>query len=151
MKFLNNLSVNFLGTKKWQLTSSLSFEFEGDDVLMAALQEYGLGDDFATNLIGNGILIVPVNFVTDLASIPRACWALIAPWDVARAAVVHDLLYKRLRVLKQEGLSSKDVNRLREVADHIFLMGMQASKPPVPDWKIIACHKAVRTFGRFVI
>ena len=29
---------------------------------------------------------------TDLASIPRAGWALVAPWDVARAAIIHDIL-----------------------------------------------------------
>ena len=28
---------------------------------------------------------------TDLASVPRIAWAVIAPWDVARAAVIHKI------------------------------------------------------------
>ena len=42
-------------------------------------------------------ITVGKGFVTDLASVPRAAGAIMAPWDVARAAIIHDLLYKKIR------------------------------------------------------
>ena len=42
------------------------------------------------------IITIPKKYVTDMASVPRGCWAFIAPFDVARAAVVHDILYEKI-------------------------------------------------------
>lgn len=42
----------------------------------------------------DGLIEVPKGFVTDLASIPRALWAILPPWErYGPAAVVHDWLY----------------------------------------------------------
>jgi hypothetical protein len=38
-------------------------------------------------------LIVPVDFETDLASIPRLLWSFISPFDLGAAVVPHDWLY----------------------------------------------------------
>ena len=45
---------------------------------------------------GHGIdITIPKGFVTDLASIPRALWRLIAPFELSLTApIVHDLLYR---------------------------------------------------------
>jgi hypothetical protein len=49
-------------------------------------------------------------FVTDLASVPRAIWWLISPWDIARAAIIHDLLYKRIREYRADNENIDDPN-----------------------------------------
>ena len=41
-------------------------------------------------------VVVPVNFITDLASVPRPLWNIIPPWDnyIKDAAVCHDRMYE---------------------------------------------------------
>jgi Protein of unknown function (DUF1353) len=39
-------------------------------------------------------IVVPKGFVSDLASIPRALWFLVAPWDIALESLFHDQLYR---------------------------------------------------------
>ena len=107
------------------------------------------------------IVTIPKGYVTDMASVPRGCWAFIAPFDVARAAVVHDILYEKINTqykIVNESAAAEDgpVNKkerevYREIADHIFLEGMNASEPPVPSWKKYAAYWAVRMFGRWAI
>jgi Protein of unknown function (DUF1353) len=59
---------------------------------------------------------VPVGFVTDFASIPRAFWSLLRPdGDYAYAAVIHDYLYWN------QALS-------REQSDLVFKFAMQDFK-----------------------
>jgi len=59
---------------------------------------------------------VPLGFVTDFASIPRAFWSLLRPdGDYAYAAVIHDYLYWN------QALS-------REQSDLIFKLAMQDFK-----------------------
>ena len=97
----------------------------------------------------------------DMASVPRGCWAFIAPLDVARAAVVHDILYEKINTqykivnesaAAEEGpATKKEREAYREIADHVFLEGMNASEPPVPAWKKYAAYYAVRVFGRWAI
>lgn len=55
-------------------------------------------------------ITVPINFITDMASIPRPLWTLYPPWGkYGPAAILHDWLYW------QQSLTGK-----REVADQIF-------------------------------
>ena len=95
---------------------------------------------------------------TDLASTPRILWNLISPWDVARAAVIHDHLYASLRKFYKENIresdselkkevSKKQWSKAREVADNVFLRGMHAAEPEVPCWKKYSAFHAVRVFG----
>ena len=107
--------------------------------------------------ITNNTIIVGKGFVTDLASVPRAAWAIIAPWDVARAAIIHDLLYKKIRSYRwsMKDHSKKEDKKLvknaKETADKVFLMGMKDADPKVPNWKIYCAWKAVDLFGRWSI
>ena len=99
------------------------------------------------------VVSVPKGYITDLASVPRFCWAFIAPFDVARAAVVHDILYEKINTAyKGEKILTKhDRERYRKVADDVFKEGMESAVPPVPKWKIWAAYNAVRVFGRWAI
>ena len=107
------------------------------------------------------IVTIPKGYVTDMASVPRGCWAFIAPFDVARAAVVHDILYEKIntqyKIVNESAAAEdgpatkKERETYREIADHVFLEGMNASEPPVPAWKKYAAYYAVRVFGRWAI
>ena len=87
-KFNNKIESEFNPPRKWILSRMLTYtnpEMDDD-----ALERVGVE-------VKGSKITVKKDFVTDLASVPRVCWAFIAPWDVARAAIVHDLLYKRIR------------------------------------------------------
>ena len=107
------------------------------------------------------IITIPKSYVTDMASVPRGCWTFIAPFDVARAAVVHDILYEKINTqykivnesaAAEDGPATKKEREVyRKIADDVFLEGMNASEPPVPAWKKYAAYYAVRVFGRWAI
>ena len=79
------------------------------------------------------VIVVPENFVTDFASVPRMLWALIPPWGMyGKAAVVHDFLYESHQFS-------------RKISDEIFLEAMEELN--VPLWKRRAMYRAVRLFG----
>ena len=87
-KFNDKIEAEFNPPRKWILSRMLTYtnvEIDED-----ALERVGVK-------VKGSKIIVKKDFVTDLASVPRICWAFIAPWDVARAAIIHDLLYKRIR------------------------------------------------------
>jgi hypothetical protein len=80
-------------------------------------------------------VVVPAGFVTDMASVPRALWWLMPPWDrYGPAAIVHDLDYRQQWVSRAE-------------ADALFLAGMAALKVPGPRRWVI--YLALRLFGGF--
>ena len=79
-------------------------------------------------------ITVPAGFVTDLASVPRALWAVFPPhgkW--AKAAIVHDYLYV-------EAIGT------RRWADSVFAEAMAVLG--VPTWRRRVMHAAVRIGGR---
>jgi hypothetical protein len=79
-------------------------------------------------------VVVPMGFVTDLASIPRVFWQALRPEGrYAYAAVVHDYLYWTQK-------------RLREEADQIFKIAMEDSK--VKPAIIGTVYQGVRRFGQ---
>lgn len=48
-------------------------------------------------------IVVPIGFITDLASIPRCLWSILPPHDYyAKAAILHDYLYKEAIGTKKE-------------------------------------------------
>lgn len=84
--------------------------------------------------VGHIQVTVPEGFVTDLASVPRILWPLMAASGPhQRAAIVHDWLYQ----------SVTDVSRF--LADALFRDLMAALN--VPAWRRIAAYYAVRAFG----
>jgi hypothetical protein len=151
-KFNGKIAAEFNPPRKWVLTRALSYKNEEID--SAALGKVGVK-------VTSDRVSVPKGFVTDLASVPRGIWWLIAPWDIARAAVIHDLLYKRIRQYRAEEGDlddNKNANMIvwnyksaKKAADDVFLMGMKDAEPAVAKWKIYSAYNAVRLFGRWSI
>ncbi len=81
----------------------------------------------------------PRGFVTDLASIPRLFWSVLAPDDqYAYAAVIHDWLYWSGQHRGQA--------LLRRDADAIMVAAMRELQ--VSEWKIEAIDLALNHFGQ---
>ena len=142
-KFNNKVTAEFHPPRKWILERLLSYK--NDDIDNEALEAVGVGGKENEIRCTKG-------FVTDLASVPRAIWWLIAPWDIARAAIIHDLLYKKIRVYRANGGNDKKVIcAAKKAADKVFLMAMKDAEPSVPKWKIYSAYYAVVLFGRWSI
>lgn len=56
--------------------------------------DFELGTHFMV-MVDEKIYVVPKDFITDLASVPRPMWAFYPPNDTRtiRAAIIHDYLY----------------------------------------------------------
>ena len=143
-KFNNKISAEYNPPRKWILERALSYT--NPDIDEDALERVGVS-------VKGSRISVKKGFVTDLASVPRICWAFIAPWDVARAAIIHDLLYKRIRQYRADALvEDKDViKEAKKASDDVFHMAMKDAEPSVSGWKIAAAYYAVRMFGRWSI
>ena len=147
-KFHNLLDAKFNPPRNWTLDTPLKFDSdtlsdEGRDLLKYC----------GVRVTNKNVVSVPKGYITDLASVPRFCWAFIAPFDVARAAVVHDILYEKINTAyKGEKILTKhDREKYRKGADDVFKERMESAVPPVPKWKIWAAYNAVRVFGRWAI
>ena len=144
-KFNGKISAEFTPPKTWELERALSFqtaELTEDEI--ACLQEVG------ANINGAGRTTCKKGMKTDLASVPRIVWNIIAPWDVARAAVIHDHLYAVLRKYYNSFSMDKEVwKRARALSDKIFLLGMDSAEPSVSGWKKKSAYYSVRLFGRW--
>ena len=150
-QFNKLLDATFHPPRKWVLNSSLSYdcdELTEEDIEI--LKSVGV------KVTKKGKVTVPKGFVTDMASVPRICWAFIAPFDVARAAVIHDLLYKNIRQyrwtwreddIREPKLELEIIFRAKEISDKIFLCAMNDSEPEVPSYKKNPAYWAVKVFG----
>ena len=140
--------AEFNPPRKWALGRDLSYTTEdltADEI--KALKGVGVKVKKEKD---SHTITVPTGFVTDLASVPRAMWWAIAPFDVARAAIIHDLLYKNIRQYrwKKKDKEDKDLIKAAKVAaDKVFLLGMKDADPKVAGWKIYSSWKAVDLFG----
>ena len=151
-KFNNKISAEFHPPKKWILERALSYQ--NDDMEASKLEAVGVNCPASRITCKKG-------FVTDLASVPRAIWWLISPWDIARAAIIHDLLYKRIREYRAEegdldahpAPNSVVINyrSAKKASDNVFLMAMKDASPSVPKWKMYAAYYAVVLCGRWSI
>ena len=112
-RFLTKLSVKRVDpdSEDWELTSELAF----------------------SSAVLDRLIIVPIGFVTDFASVPRLPFAFLLFGAVAQeAAVVHDFLYST-------GACS------RKLADEVF---SEASKAcGVSGWRRGPMWLGVRLFG----
>jgi len=148
-QFNNKIMAEFNPPRKWTLGRDLSYttnELSVDEI--KALKGVGIKVKRETNKTET--ITVPKGFVTDLASVPRAMWWLIAPFDVARAAIIHDLLYKVIRQYRWKKKDKEDkalVKEAKVAADKVFLLGMQDADPKIPGYKIYLSWKAVDLFG----
>ena len=151
-KFNDKIEAEFDPPCKWILSRALSYQWNYDDgVDEKSLKEIGL-------YINQHEIVVDEGFVTDLASVPRICWTFVAPWDVARAAIIHDLLYKRIRQYRAKCSKTlknyedpKIISAAKKASDNIFHMAMKDAEPSVAGWKIAAANYSVRMFGRWSI
>ena len=109
-KFTNKILAEFQPPKKWKLGRDLTYtttDLYANEV--KALKDVGV--EIVRNTNKTESITVPSGFITDLASTPRILWNVIAPFDVARAAIVHDLLYKAIRKYRwTKGLMKKIKN-----------------------------------------
>lgn len=149
-KFNDKISAEFHPPRKWILERALSYT--NADLDVDSLKEIGV------QVTKDGKITCKKGFVTDLASVPRICWMLIAPWDIARAAIIHDLLYKRIRQyrakLDKNNLQYDEISAYKTAkkeADKVFLAAMKDADPSVPKWKIYSAYYSVVLFGRWSI
>ena len=142
-KFNGKISAEFTPPKTWALNRALSFQTdELTESEIECLKEVG------ANINEAGKVTCKKNMVTDLASVPRIVWNVIAPWDVARAAVIHDHLYAVLRAYyHSEGMDKETWKRARALSDKVFLLGMNSAEPSVWRFKKYSAYWSVRLFG----
>jgi hypothetical protein len=153
-KFTSKILAEFQPPKKWKLGRDLVYttsDLYANEV--KALKDVGVAVVRDTNKTET--ITVPSGFITDLASTPRILWNVIAPFDVARAAIVHDLLYKSIRQYRwKKGLIEEDkelIENAKKASDKVFLLAMKDASPKVSGWKIYSAWKAVDLFGRWSI
>ena len=153
-KFTSKILAEFQPPKKWKLGRDLVYttsDLYANEV--KALKDVGVAVVRDTNKTET--ITVPSGFITDLASTPRILWNVIAPFDVARAAIVHDLLYKSIRQYRwKKGLIEEDkelIENAKKASDKVFLLAMKDAEPKVSGWKIYSAWKAVDLFGRWSI
>jgi len=155
-QFNAKILAEFQPPRKWKLGRDLTYtttKLMGDEI--KSLQDIGVDVKRDTDISPEASITVPTDFMTDLASTPRLLWAFIAPFDVARAAIVHDLLYKSIRQYRwQKGTIEEDkklIKKAKVVADKVFHLAMKDADPKVSGWKIYSAWKAVDLFGRWSI
>ena len=147
--FNNKIVAEFTPPKTWDLEEDLSFETDTINIDYILLLEQITANIEDTGK-GSGNITAKKGMKTDLASVPRICWVVISPWDVARAAIIHDHLYAALRSYCDEEDYSSDIwKKGKDLSDTIFLLGMKSADPKVPAWKIYPAYWAVRLFGRW--
>ena len=141
--------AEFNPPRKWVLGRDLSYttkDLSVEDI--KALKGVGVKVKRDTNKTET--IKVPTGFVTDLASVPRALWWAIAPFDVARAAIIHDLLYKNIRQYRWKMKDKEDkelIKQAKVASDKVFLLAMRDAEPKIAGWKIYSSWKAVDLFG----
>ena len=119
-RFLSPLRTEKLGAQRWILTDDLVFESK----------------------VLRGRFIAPRGFQTDLASIPRALWAICPKVDVYdAAAVIHDAAYGNALTT----FSGYRVFLIKTLADDLFYEACRVEG--VSAFRARLMHWAVSTFG----
>ena len=124
-KFNGKIHAEFTPPNTWVLEHDLSFQTDNfTKEESEILKEVGANITIGSLTVDDCQITCDAGMKTDLASVPRIAWAVIAPWDVARAAVIHDHLYSTLRKYYHSKLMNKskwliqrcknDRNRLRQ-------------------------------------
>jgi hypothetical protein len=103
-RFLEPLQLEYIDGRKWKVLKAFEYLTQQSE-----------------------LVVVPVGFVTDFASIPKVLWNVLPPTgSYGKAAVVHDLLYRTAVVRVTTSIGStydRAIDRAR--ADAIFLEAMQ--------------------------
>lgn len=98
----------------------------------------------AFHYVGNFFDInLPKGFVTDLASIPRFLWRIIAPFELSLTApIVHDFLYRNQGTVFTNNIY---LTFTRKEVDDLFLAIMKDEG--VSAWRRNIAYRGVRMFG----
>ena len=143
-KFNGLMDSKFHPPKTWVLNTKLTYEDDHlTDQQMEDLKAVGAPIDKRS-----GKVTAPAKLKTDMASVPKFMWWLIAPFDVARAAIIHDVLYAKIRNFRYHGGSDAEAFKAKKVADLVFKHAMDDAEPPVSGWKKYLCYQAVNLFGK---
>ena len=150
-KFNGKIHAEFTPPNTWVLEHDLSFQTDNfTKEESEILKEVGANITIGSLVIDDCEITCNTGMKTDLASVPRIAWAVIAPWDVARAAVIHDHLYSTLRKYYHSKLINKSKwRKARALSDKVFLLGMKSADPKVSKFKMYSAYWAVRMFGRW--
>lgn len=114
----NNFDLRFLSYRKWIVKTEYHYQ------------------------LSTRLIIIPVNFISDLASIPRIFWCFLEPSgkNYVRASVIHDYLYSKKSIEAYKDLSRRE-------ADKIFLEVMKIEGVFI--FKRYMMYISVRIFGSF--
>ena len=147
--FNAKIMAEFNPPRKWILGRDLSYTTK--DLSVADIKALkGVGVKVKRDTNKTETIKVPTGFVTDLASVPRALWWAIAPFDVARAAIIHDLLYKSIRQYRWKMKDKEDKELIKQAkiaSDKVFKLAMKDADPKIAGWKIYSSWKAGDLFG----
>ena len=83
-RFNSLMKATFNPPRNWTLLEDL--KFHSDEVTeeqAKMLRHCGVSVE---RIKKQYVITVPKDYITDMASVPRGCWAFIAPFDVARAS-----------------------------------------------------------------
>lgn len=134
-QFTTPAVLEMLDNYKWRLVEP--FEYYSNVricTLDSSLKTLRVDCDPENSLFAVRYIDVPVGYITDLASVPRALWSIFPPHGrYAKAAIVHDFLYAN-------AIGDK------AFADDVFLEAMTVLD--VPRWRRLLMYWAVRLFGR---
>lgn len=148
-QFNAKIMAEFNPPRKWILGRDLSYTTK--DLTVEEIKALkGVGVKVKRDTNKTETITVPTGFVTDLASVPRAMWWAIAPFDVARAAIIHDLLYKSIRQYRWKMKDKEDKELIKQAkiaSDKVFKLAMKDADPKIAGWKIYSSWKAVDLFG----
>ena len=148
-QFNAKIMAEFNPPRKWILGRDLSYTTS--DLTVEEIKALkGVGVKVKRDTNKTETIKVPTGFVTDLASVPRALWWAIAPFDVARAAIIHDLLYKSIRQYRWKMKDKEDKELIKQAkiaSDKVFKLAMKDADPKIAGWKIYSSWKAVDLFG----
>lgn len=118
--------------KVWFEGEAIDRRYPGDRFLRIVKESYYVLWEKPGGEVGS--LMVPANFITDLASVPRVAWSIVPPWDnwIKDAAVAHDRAYE-----------SNEIPR--RLADDLLYFGMIARGASRAHASLV--WSAVRFFG----
>lgn len=135
-RFNDYLHVTFFPPKWWRLEQKLTYR----DVDLSECHNRIL-KQFEVDISPSNRITVPPKFFSDLASVPRICWWFVAPFDIARPAVIHDYIYRKLRGDKG------NIKKARKIADDMLYNSIDLITPEVSRVKKAAIYYGVRLFG----
>lgn len=104
-----------------------------------------LADDERIYTARPGVAVkIPADTTTDLGSVPRPLWLVIAPHELSTTAVVlHDWLYRHGG--QPDRVSPEGTTWTRKQADRELIYHAIAGGVPV--WRAVVAYYAVRVWG----